>query len=499
MKTKKAGLLLLLLTLPLTAEFTVHEWGTFTQVIASDGTILDGLEREEEPLPPFVHSHAGLQNSLIARKGFRRPVQGVNTKMETPVIYFYTDQALQAEVEVQWKGGSISQWYPQRTGGETPPAARPIAPVLHPDAILSNSDFTKRGGIDFTKVTTAASLGKSMSPPQINLTKPTSSKETRPPTGSIPACQMRASSPAAPNQKATFSIAESVASTAASTSPSTTPMPSRFQTPSSTTFPFALVFQNDGRTIRSKVLTDGLSAGTSLTIPDQDLNDLGYVNSPWQSTVYRQMREGLVQAGLFQDEAEGMIQTWWSSYFAKPSFNGSPRVFWILPTAQVDEVLPLTINPKPQKTVRVIVGRAEILRPSFEKTFLAMDRNAQGLPTPIAHDRFALAYRARIQQLESSAKLTPSPTLIAQAKNPGQFRPPPPLSPVKKLNPVLLPLHLLLKKTSNPVTPTPRPLRLCVEKPPNPVLLSPRPYLLLKLQPRPSLTSLPSVQKILPP
>ena len=51
-----------LLTLPLAAELTVHEWGTFTQVIASDGTVLHGLEQEEEQLPSFVYGHSGLEN-----------------------------------------------------------------------------------------------------------------------------------------------------------------------------------------------------------------------------------------------------------------------------------------------------------------------------------------------------------------------------------------------------------------------------------------------------
>ena len=50
----KSILSLSLLTLPLAAELTVHEWGTFTQVIGSDGSVLDGLEREEEALPLSV-------------------------------------------------------------------------------------------------------------------------------------------------------------------------------------------------------------------------------------------------------------------------------------------------------------------------------------------------------------------------------------------------------------------------------------------------------------
>ena len=42
--------------------YEVHEWGTFTTVSGSDGVLLTGLQREEETLPPFVHSHLGLEN-----------------------------------------------------------------------------------------------------------------------------------------------------------------------------------------------------------------------------------------------------------------------------------------------------------------------------------------------------------------------------------------------------------------------------------------------------
>ena len=36
-------------------DYTLHEWGTFTTVIGSDGTHLDGVHREDAPLPGFVY------------------------------------------------------------------------------------------------------------------------------------------------------------------------------------------------------------------------------------------------------------------------------------------------------------------------------------------------------------------------------------------------------------------------------------------------------------
>ena len=120
-------------------DYVLHEWGTFTSVSSSDGSLLPGLEREEEALPHFVFSHAGMENiGTRPNKGWRRPLRNVTVKMETPVIYFYSDSGFRAHVEVGFHGGSISQWYPQRTGGEVPPP--------HP-----SKNRRKGGEIDFSK------------------------------------------------------------------------------------------------------------------------------------------------------------------------------------------------------------------------------------------------------------------------------------------------------------------------------------------------------------
>jgi hypothetical protein len=132
-------LLLSTAILSLAHGYELHEWGTFTTVSGSDGILLSGLQREEEALPPFVHAHFGLENGqypssekwreLIARHGVpwtaptsfygkglgQRPVSGVTVKMETPVIYFHSDTGFRANVKVGFNGGTISQWYPDRT------------------------------------------------------------------------------------------------------------------------------------------------------------------------------------------------------------------------------------------------------------------------------------------------------------------------------------------------------------------------------------------------
>ena len=62
MKTATSFIAALTLLIHAASAYQLHEWGTFTTVAGSDGTLLTGLQREEEELPAFVHSHFGFEN-----------------------------------------------------------------------------------------------------------------------------------------------------------------------------------------------------------------------------------------------------------------------------------------------------------------------------------------------------------------------------------------------------------------------------------------------------
>src|SRR4051812_38841811 len=88
---------------PESSDMVVHEWGTFLAMNGSDGVGLEGMYHEEHALPGFVHARS--------RDQLRLP--SVVIKGETPVIYFYTDRAQKARVDVRFPGGIWTQWYPQ--------------------------------------------------------------------------------------------------------------------------------------------------------------------------------------------------------------------------------------------------------------------------------------------------------------------------------------------------------------------------------------------------
>jgi hypothetical protein len=67
------------------------------------------------------------------------------------------------------------------------------------------------------------------------------------------------------------------------------------------------------------------------------------------------MKSALIADGLFQDEAEAMLNTWELGYFKSPGL----RLFFLLPRAWTDAVLPLEISADADM-VRTMVGRIEM-------------------------------------------------------------------------------------------------------------------------------------------
>src|SRR5439155_10368116 len=97
-------------------NYVAHEWGTFTSVQGADGVLLPWNPLESTQLPKFVHdwNKPGLD---------RRPAGALNRdtksvfvtlqRMETPVIYFYSDAERTVDVTVRFPQGLITEWYPQ--------------------------------------------------------------------------------------------------------------------------------------------------------------------------------------------------------------------------------------------------------------------------------------------------------------------------------------------------------------------------------------------------
>ena len=84
-----------------------------------------------------------------------------------------------------------------------------------------------------------------------------------------------------------------------------------------------------------------------------------------------------------------MVETWRDSWFEEGT-----RLFYIVPEASIDAVLPLEITPKPAAIARVFVGRIELITPSavreVKEALLKRDR-----ATIVKHARFLQPILAR--------------------------------------------------------------------------------------------------------
>lgn len=408
---------LLLLSATAASAYSLHEWGTFTTVAGSDGVLLSGLEREEASLPIFSYSHYGLENGNLSRdfedvtrrhggtpilslmKGLARPLRGVTVKMETPVIYFHSEEAFDVSVKVGFNGGTISQWYPDRTGGEILPVPPPPEDPKKPRPVADwTLDFSKpwHGSIEWRG--RVLSLAESR---DTILFKPTESIHWMRPR--VPEANVirtakgetegflfyRGVGAFDPGLTTTVGSDESL----------------HLQNRTGGDIPFALVFEKTGGTTRWKVMKDGLRADATAEIPTSGFQEavpdytVGLVEP-----VYREMVTGLTATGLLQSEAKAMVETWWSSYFAQDGL----RVFWVVPTAKTEAILPLEVSPKPEKSVRVIVGRSEVIRPAKEREWLALSRDSDenrraSWNNFCERDRFGMAYRQRVEAMATTA------------------------------------------------------------------------------------------------
>jgi len=365
------------------ADFAVHEWGTFTLVVGSDGRMLSGLEVEEESLPPFVLGLAGYSS---ASKGIARPVSGVTVKMETPVLYFYSDEPRTVRVEVGFRGGAITQWYPDRIGGEqlpgtsSLPRATPPAPIDfgagHRGAAWWQVDVLGRD------TPLAISAPRNQETLQWPRARVAGANRLRGIKGEVEGFIF---------YRGMGNFALPLQVTAAGGGPT-------LHNAGAERIPFAFLYENRAPAGESVVWWSGaLAAGEKVTADTRDAIGCMSASRFIEGTLPRE----LVRAGLTVDEARAMLATWRESYFQRPGL----RLFWIVPRAFTDTILPITITPRPAKLERVLVGRTEILTPAFEAELVrefALDGGKRWIA-----DRYYRAYRERVRQLSGAVDVAP--------------------------------------------------------------------------------------------
>ncbi|MBI5610750.1 MAG: hypothetical protein HY902_17870 [Deltaproteobacteria bacterium] len=328
-------------------SIVMHEWGTFTSVQGSDGSTQDGLQHEEEALPSFVYARDHLANNQKMAEGLPEPC---NQKMETPVVYFYTAKAQKVTFSVTFANGIISQWFP---------AVTDMAPEL---GALKNPGQSNSHGLSGGSLTWQVQLD-----PTLDMAK---------------APQVPADSVWQPSRQ---TLATPLRFVGSDNEFNQVDQTERF-----------LFYRGLGRfTLPVKVLTDADGAVRGRNDSDdnlpfavllkatadgqggvQVLHAIGAHNSSQAVALKadlplaqaaeqakQALKNGLVASGLFDDEAQAMVDTWQKSWFATPG----TRLLYILPPAWTEKLLPLEMTPAPIQRVRTLVGRIEALSPQDEE------------------------------------------------------------------------------------------------------------------------------------
>jgi len=322
----------------LQAPYTVHEWGTFTSIAGENG-----MAMEWQPfggptdLPCFVHRF---------QVGFKANLAGT-VRMETPVIYFYAPHALTASVHVTFPHGYITEWYPQ---------ANQIARRLGSGSIFDYPDPPKpdphtrepRGGEP-----------DSIAWPEVKIDPQSQPRYPFEFEGShYYAARSTDSAPlAAGDEPEKFLFYRGVG---------------EFQPPiavqnldgdrlrvrdlAKDALPAAIVFQNTNGKIRYRSL-GALQGEVTTEIPGTDA-DLATLKLDFEKTLTAQ--------GLFPREAKAMVETWRDSWFEEGA-----RVFYIVPASEMESLLPLHIEPRPDRIARVFVGRVEVITPEIRKAIMS--------------------------------------------------------------------------------------------------------------------------------
>ena len=221
-------------------------------------------------------------------------------RMETPVLYFYAPHDVTVNVNVQFHRGVVTEWFPRAA----------VTPSSVDAPTLRRPDFSSSISWRGVKISPDASNDFFVDG-----------------SGShyYVARQTDASPLQVGSQRERFLFYRGVGD---------------FDPP------IAATFDDDGRV--SVESADGERADDAIVFR----NDGGASDVPPPEVELAQM---LVVHGLYSREAQAMIDTWRDTWFGEGT-----RLFYIVPRAAIDAILPLQIDPNPTEIVRVFVGRIEL-------------------------------------------------------------------------------------------------------------------------------------------
>jgi hypothetical protein len=382
-------------------NYTVHEWGTFTSVQGGDGQLISWSPLKTAELPGFVYnwSKAGLNRANQAL--FSKVIMTTLQRMETPVMYFYSDQPMSVDVNVAFPPGTITEWYPQ---------ASQIGPTFAANTNLSSDGILheSRAIWNHLQITPPSENDEKLLPQDKSGSHYFAARE--PHSDFIRTDGALSTNNTSELEKFIFYRGAGSFATPLHVTVDSNNLVTVENTGSNALAHLFLINIHDGFGYLAAM--DELPSSNS--VPWQQLTTESsdhwnrYPLPQFQTEIAAQMQAALSGEGLFPDEAKAMVDTWKDSWFTEEG----TRILYILPRPWTDGILPLTLTPQPKELTRVMVGRSEIITPD------AVHSLSQTLAQAAAGDAAAGA-RAR-QQLNTLGRFAPPALQLVSDRDPNQ-------------------------------------------------------------------------------
>lgn len=373
---------------------TVHEWGTFTVLQDENGNAIGGINTDDEPLPNFVHD---LRRMLMQSpsevppvyfKGAPRCHPDVIVRLETPVIYFHppagtdSNTKTQVDVNVEIRGGWLTQFYPDATPAESVAGSGSEAERARPTGEFGFGHITPRtiGSLTWS----ALEVGGQVNGPT-----------TTSPVWLAPR-RVRCAPVTATNGESERYLfyrgvghVDSPLRVSRDTDNTKLLIRSRFDEMGEDFRAGRLAKRTVGPLWLVDVRPDGSCAYATHEPVDVSQGDQKVIGSlpAWFDeqdyafenlfTLRKDFSAALVRDGLNADEAEALLNTWEASYFKRPGL----RLFYLVPRQWTDQVLPLHIKGVSASDIhRVMVGRIEIVTPAQRQLLRRLSANPPSNP-----------------------------------------------------------------------------------------------------------------------
>ena len=314
------------------APLVVHEWGTFTSFSGSDGVPLH-FSPDNSDLPEFVYYQAGRgsKDGRLHRDG--------TISMETPVVYFYADHETNISLKVDFPRGWITEWYPFAAASPSPADKNTPGQSMRWNVRLLPGKTAGFPGDCKGKEHYYRARETDAVPVQAEVTERNGHHDPR---------------GRAVVQREKFLFYRGVGTFAPPVSLKVAGGEVRVSNTSGGKVDGLVLVHVRGGQVGFKAIP-ALDPGgrAAAAIPAAD----GTADAVAGLVV-----KHLTAAGLYPKEARAMVNTWKHAWFGE---DGT-RLLYHMPAARVEEILPLTVTPKPAEVARAFMGRYDFITPEQE-------------------------------------------------------------------------------------------------------------------------------------